>query len=65
MDLNDIKDLDDWPMSPCACLGPIGKDPYCPCKMRQNGLEPTNMWTQEDIKNLSDAVEKMLGKNKR
>jgi len=27
----------------CACLGPINGDPYCPCMMRDKGLEMNQM----------------------
>ena len=28
------------PISPCACIGPVGKDPVCPCRMEERGLRP-------------------------
>jgi hypothetical protein len=33
----------------CTCMGCIGSDPYCPCKMKQLGLTPTELWTPEKI----------------
>lgn len=41
---------------PCFCMGPQGTDPYCPCEMRQRGLNPTNPWTPEKIKELEDVL---------
>lgn len=26
-------------MNICACIGIVGGDPYCPCEMKQRGLE--------------------------
>lgn len=45
---------------PCACLGPQGNDPLCPCQMRQAGLEPHNPWTPEKVKELEDALAKVF-----
>jgi len=28
------------PIDLCACLGPQGKDEFCPCTMRQMGKKP-------------------------
>lgn len=36
----------------CACMGPVGADPHCPCKMRSMGLEPTNLWTPKKVEEL-------------
>ena len=44
-------------MSACACMGPQGNDPVCPCAMRAMGKEPSNQWTQEEI----DKLHKVLG----
>lgn len=43
-------------MSVCACVGPIGSDPVCPCRMREMGLSPTNQWNQQNIKSLHDKL---------
>ena len=40
----------------CACLGPQGNDPVCPCMMRSQGLEPSNQWTEEDRQRLNAAL---------
>lgn len=40
----------------CACMGPIGDDPYCPCTMKLKGLEPTNLWTPEKIAELDKVL---------
>lgn len=45
----------------CACMGPQGDDPYCPCEMEQKGLPCSNMWTDEDKVNLHAALSKMYG----
>lgn len=44
-------------LSACACMGPQGNDPVCPCRMRAAGKEPSNQWTQED----KDRLNKVLG----
>lgn len=37
----------------CACMGPRGTDPFCPCEMRNKGLTPTPVtaggWTPEGL----------------
>lgn len=43
----------------CACMGPIGDDPHCPCVMKQKGLTPTNLWTPEAIAALDTALKKL------
>lgn len=43
-------------VSACACMGPIGNDPLCPCKMRQAGLEPTEIWTTKSQRELKAAL---------
>lgn len=42
----------------CACMGPTGDDPFCPCVMKQKGLEPTPLWTSEKIEELRNALAK-------
>ena len=39
-------------MIACACMGPQGNDPVCPCKMRALGKEPTGAWTPEEVEQL-------------
>lgn len=45
-------------MSLCACMGPIGKDPLCPCAMTRAGLTPTPLWTEEKKEELRKVFEK-------
>lgn len=33
----------------CACMGPNGDDPYCPCEMDRRGLVATDPWTPEKV----------------
>ncbi len=40
----------------CACMGPIGNDPHCPCLMRSKGLTPTTIWTPEAKAELKEAL---------
>ena len=42
----------------CACMGPIGDDLYCPCKMDQMGLVPTKIWTDENKAELISVLRK-------
>lgn len=48
-------------ISACACMGPIGTDPLCPCAMKRAGMEPTNIWTDEKKAELELALGKMFG----
>ena len=41
---------------PCACMGPQGNDPMCPCAMIQAGLEPFNPWTPEKKEELNRVL---------
>jgi hypothetical protein len=50
------------PFELCACLGPQGLDPVCPCQMRQQGLEPSNQWTEDDKQRLHQALDKIFFK---
>ena len=34
-------------MPPCSCLGKQGNDQFCPCVMKQLGIESSNRWTTE------------------
>jgi hypothetical protein len=56
--------MSDNKVTACACMGPIGNDPYCPCVMKQRGLEATNLWTPEKIAEL-DAVLAEVCKNRK
>ena len=47
-------------VGPCACMGPQGDDPHCPCEMRQKGLEPTDPWTPEKVAELKEALRNMF-----
>ena len=48
-------------MSACACMGPQGKDPVCPCRMRAMGKEPHNNWTPEEVERLNKALSEAFG----
>lgn len=52
-------------VGPCACMGPLGNDPHCPCVMRQKGLEPTNIWTPEVIAELQEALRELVWEDRR
>jgi hypothetical protein len=43
-------------LDPCACMGPQGNDPVCPCIMKSRGLEPSNQWTEKDKQRLHQAL---------
>lgn len=45
----------------CSCMGPIGNDPFCPCVMRQRGLSPTDMWTEERVAELENVLKRVFG----
>lgn len=47
-------------MNFCACMGPIGNDPECPCRMRVKGLIPTEIWTPEAKAQLKDALNEIF-----
>lgn len=40
----------------CSCMGKVGDDPYCPCEMERRGLKPTNIWTDEKLKELNSVL---------
>jgi len=44
--------------NPCACIGPINCNPYCPCIMKQNGL--TSIPTLVDVDKLNVALCKVF-----
>jgi len=43
-------------MTACACMGPQGNDPVCPCRMRAMGLVPHDIWTPEKVAELDEAL---------
>lgn len=45
----------------CACMGPTGGDPHCPCEMDRRGLVATDPWTPEKVAELRRALAKMYG----
>jgi hypothetical protein len=47
----------------CACMGPQGNDPECPCKMKELGLQ-SSVWTQEQIDIINQEAKEMLSKIK-
>ena len=49
-------------LEPCACMGPRGNDPVCPCMMKSRGLEPSNPWTEEAKQRLHQALDKIFFK---
>jgi len=51
-------------ITPCACMGPQGNDPVCPCIMRSRGLEPSGQWTDDDKRRFAEALEHMFAKRK-
>lgn len=46
-------------MGLCACMGPQGNDPLCPCQMRQAGLTPTPVWKPGD----KEELQRVLAEN--
>lgn len=44
----------------CACMGPQGNEPYCPCGMRSRGLATSANWTQEEIDAMQKALEEIF-----
>ena len=51
-------------MNACACMGPQGNDPVCPCAMRAMGKEPSNQWTPEEIQRLHNVLSDIFGWDK-
>lgn len=52
-------------ITPCACMGPLSGEPYCPCEMRRRGLPPSpaRVAAEEDAQHrLSALVAKGLFK---
>lgn len=47
-------------MATCACMGPQGNDPLCPCAMRRAGLTPSNQWTDAKILELETTLKDLL-----
>jgi|688.fasta_scaffold108894_4 hypothetical protein len=47
----------------CACMGPQGEDPVCPCAMLREGKHPSyRLWTTTDEKALIDALRQIFEK---
>ena len=53
------------PFSLCACMGPIGDDPLCPCAMTNAGLVPTPIWTDEKKDELRTVLNDIFGHNQK
>lgn len=49
-------------MNLCACVGIIGTDQHCPCKMTALGLIPTPLWTEENKEELRSILDKFKEK---
>ena len=47
-------------MSMCACMGPQGNDPLCPCRMVAAGLKPTPIWTPQKKEELLAAFKEIV-----
>ena len=50
--------------TPCACMGPQGDDPYCPCTMKEKGLKSSAEWTEDDRARLNKALIEVFAQNK-
>jgi hypothetical protein len=46
----------------CACIGRIGNDPECPCRMIAKGLVPRGIWTAEAKQQLDDALQMIVAR---
>jgi hypothetical protein len=47
----------------CACMGPQGDDPVCPCAMRREGKQPSHgVWTTQDVEDMKDALGQIFKK---
>lgn len=51
-------------MTLCACMGPRGNDPHCPCKMYALGLEPTPIvpMTEAEREELKEAFREIIAR---
>lgn len=48
----------------CACMGPQGNDPVCPCAMRRESKTSSYLqWTNEDIKATKYALGQIFKKS--
>lgn len=43
-------------MTVCACMGPQGNDPVCPCRMRSMSQQPSDQSTEEDRFRLTEVL---------
>jgi hypothetical protein len=49
----------------CACMGRIGTDPFCPCEMKQKGLDTSHhQMTPEQLKELQKFIDAISVKDK-
>lgn len=47
----------------CACMGPQGNDPVCPCAMLREGKHPSHgVWTTQDVEDLKNAFRQIYEK---
>jgi hypothetical protein len=47
----------------CACMGPQGDDPVCPCEMLREGKQPSyGLWTKTDVEAMNNAVGQIFKK---
>lgn len=46
----------------CACIGSVGKDPYCPCRMKAMNLHGDfeKEWSDKKRKELGQALKKII-----
>lgn len=49
----------------CACMGAIKGDPYCPCEMKQRGLDVSHhKLSDQEMKEFNEALQKICNSNK-
>jgi hypothetical protein len=44
-----------YEITPCACMGPVHGEPFCPCEMERRGLPPSS----EHVAALIKAMEEL------
>jgi hypothetical protein len=59
-----MENINPLSLSACACLGPQGGDPFCPCEMSRRGLKATNIWTPEKVAEFDAALRKAIKEKK-
>jgi hypothetical protein len=53
---NEYKDL-----KICACMGPQGNDPVCPCAMVKEGKTPSaGLWTEKEQEAMKNALRQIF-----